>query len=115
MSELLKYQMAFARLVPRLIDHAHLLGFGVTIAEVYRPNVTAELYAIAGVGSKQSVHPLRLAIDLNLFRDGVWLTKSEDHRALGLFWERQHPLARWGGLFSKPDGNHYSLSWGGRA
>ena len=54
---------------------------------------------------------MRLAIDLNLFRDGAFLQSSEDHRALGEWWEKQHPLARWGGRFM--DGNHYSLEHGG--
>ena len=62
---------------------------------------------------------MKLAIDLDLFKDGegfemgckVYLTKTEDHRKLGEFWESLHPLCRWGGRFG--DGNHYSLEHGG--
>ncbi len=49
----------------------------------------------------------RLAIDLNLFRDGRYLETTEDHAPLGLFWESLG--GTWGGRFRDPDGNHYSL------
>lgn len=52
-------------------------------------------------------------LDLHLFRDGKWLSSTEDHRALGEWWEQQHELCRWGGRFS--DGNHYSLEHDGAA
>ncbi len=60
-----------------------------------------------GYGHPRSAHKNRLAIDLNLFRDGEYLSATEDHRPLGEWWERQHELCRWGGRFD--DGNHYSL------
>ena len=115
MSGLLQQQQLFAKLLPRLLDRALFLGFTVTLGEVYRPDVTVELYALAGKGSRGSVHPLRLAVDLNLFRNGVWLTRTEEHRPLGEYWEQVNPLCRWGGRFPRPDGNHYSLLWEGRA
>ena len=64
----------------------------------------------------KSLHNIGLAQDLDLYKDGVWLSKTEDHTPLGEWWEAygtQHnlPLA-WGGRFK--DGNHYSLAWGGR-
>lgn len=112
---LLEAQQKFARLLPRLIDHAYLLGFSVTMGEAYRPQETAELYALQGMGVKNSLHPLRLAVDLHLFQGEKYLTRSEDHEPLGRFWERLDPSCVWGGRFARPDGNHYSLSWGGRA
>ena len=66
----------------------------------------------AGKGSFRSLHPDRLAVDLNLFKDGVWLTKTEDHRVLGEFWESLGADHRWGGRFG--DGNHYSIEHQGR-
>ena len=50
----------------------------------------------------------------NLFKDGKFLTSSEDHRTLGEFWKTLHPDCCWGGDFSRPDGNHYSMEWQGR-
>ena len=107
-------QRAFARLVPRLIDKAHELGFEVTLGDAYRSPQQAAANAAAGTGIANSLHTLRLAIDLNLFRDGVYLTRSEDHKPLGDYWKTLHPLCSWGGDFvSRPDGCHYSLTHNG--
>lgn len=58
--------------------------------------------------SPKSYHYFRLAADLNLFRDGEYLTHTEDHRPLGERWIELG--GTWGGNFKRPDGNHYS--WG---
>lgn len=101
-------QKAFARLVPRLIDRAHELGFEVTLGDAYRdPRVHGALGVKLGYGHPRSAHKQKIAIDLNLFKDGVFLETTEAHKELGEWWEKQHPLARWGGRFS--DGNHYSF------
>jgi len=115
MTGLLERQQLFAGLLVELIDRAAELGYGVTLGEVYRPDATVELTALAGRGSRASLHPLRLAVDLHLFRGAVYLTRTEDHRELGLWWENRNALCRWGGRFALPDGNHYSLEWEGRA
>lgn len=89
-----------------LIVHAYELGYEMTFGDAYRdPRVT--------YGHPNSTHRKRLAVDLNLFKDGKYLTTTEDHRELGEWWEKQHPLARWGGRFE--DGNHYSFEWDGVA
>jgi hypothetical protein len=58
-----------------------------------------------GYGKASSCHKIRLAIDLNLFKDGRFLSTTEDHRPLGEWWKSQG--GSWGGDFN--DGNHYSL------
>jgi hypothetical protein len=108
-------QSLFAHLVARLILGAIDLGYEVTLGEAWRSKETAEAYAKKGKGIKASLHRSRLAIDLNLFRDGKYLTSTEDHRELGEWWEKQHELCRWGGRFKRRDGNHYSMAHGGRA
>jgi hypothetical protein len=65
-----------------------------------------DLWAKTGHKAK-SFHYDRLAIDLNLFKDGKFLETTEDHRPLGEFWERQG--GSWGGRFKHPDGCHYSF------
>jgi hypothetical protein len=60
-----------------------------------------------GYSHPSSNHKQRLAIDFNLFKDGVFLQGTEDHRPLGEYWESLDPLCRWGGRFN--DGNHYSI------
>ena len=114
-------QSLFVRLVGQLIARAHEAGYELTFGEAHRPKEQAARMAQQGKGIANSLHTDRLAIDFNLFRDGVFLTTTEDHRPLGEWWEQLHPLCRWGGRFkdsqgrSKPDGNHYSLSYDGRA
>lgn len=89
-------QSEFAKLVPRLIDKAHDLGFEVTLGDAYRD-------PRCPYGSKSSRHKSRLAVDLNLFLNGEYLQSTEDHRQLGEWWEEQGGI--WGGSFD--DGNHY--------
>ena len=84
-------------MVALLIDYATLQGYEMTFSD-----------AFATTGHcKDSFHYKRLAIDLNLFKDGVYLTNTSDHRSLGLFWESIG--GTWGGRFTNPDGNHYSV------
>lgn len=105
-------QSEFAALVPRLIDEARARGYEVTLGDAYRdPRVFGPLGVAKGYGHHSSAHKQRMAIDLNLFKDGAYLGATEDHRQLGEWWEQQHPLARWGGRFQ--DGNHYSFEYGG--
>lgn len=108
-------QRAFTLCVAKLITYAYDMGFELTFAEAYRTPEQAKLNAQNGIGSANSVHCDRLAVDLNLFEDGVYLTTSEAHRPLGEYWKTLHPLARWGGDFRKPDGNHYSFEHNGRS
>lgn len=113
-------QSLFARHVPRLIDHIFESGYECTYGELWRPPQMVEIYVALGTGSANSLHPDRLAIDINLFLSGKLLRASEAHRPFGEWWERLHPLARWGGRFvddrgrPTPDGNHYSFTYGGR-
>jgi hypothetical protein len=106
-------QSRFARLVPRLLDKAHELGFEVTFGDAYRdPRLHGEVGVKLGYGHRNSAHKMRLAIDLNLFLGGVYQTSTEAHRRLGEWWEEQGPDHRWGGRFE--DGNHYSITPDGR-
>jgi hypothetical protein len=107
-------QRLFTRLVAKLIEHAYANGYELTFGEAYRTPEQAKLNAAGGSGIINSLHISRLAVDLNLFKDGKFLTTSEDHRPLGLFWKTLHPDCAWGGDFRpRPDGNHYSLSHNG--
>lgn len=108
MSSLRNLQESFARLVPRLIDKAFELGYTVTLGDAYRdPRVHGVLGVRKSYSHPKSAHKLRLAIDLNLFKDGFYCEQWEDHRELGEWWKKQHELARWGGDFD--DANHYSF------
>jgi hypothetical protein len=112
MSKLRKLQHDFARLVPRLLDKAHSLGYEITLGDVYRdPRSHGELGVFKSYGHPRSAHKQRLAIDINLFKNGVYLDTTADHKVLGDWWKKQHPQARAGSDFG--DGNHYSLEFEG--
>lgn len=101
-------QRLFARHVGLLIAHIYDSGYEATLDWLYRPPEVAAYYASIGIGIRSSLHTVKLAIDINLFKDSVWLRSTEDHRPIGEWWEKQHELARWGGRFG--DGNHYSFT-----
>lgn len=101
-------QRLFTKLLPRLIDHAYASGYELTVGDAYRdPRVHGAVGVKMGYGHEKSNHKNRLAIDLNLFKDGEFLQDTNDHTPLGEFWENLDPLCRWGGRFK--DGNHYSI------
>lgn len=103
-----KKQELFMRLLPHLILKCHELGYEVRGGDLFRdPRVHGAFGAKGGYGRKRSCHKLKLAIDLNIFKDGVYITSTEGHREIGEWWEKQHKLCRWGGRHN--DGNHYSL------
>lgn len=105
-------QRLFGRLFGELLVHIYLHGYEVSLDWGYRPPEVAAYYASIGVGIRSSLHTLKLAEDINLFKDGVWLRATEDHKPFGDWWKQQHELCRWGGDFG--DGNHYSLEHEGR-
>lgn len=107
-------QSRFALGVALLIQHADSLGYQVTLGEAWRTPEQAKWNAANGIGTVSSLHIERLAIDLNLYKDGNWLQTSNDHKPLGEWWESLGPDYRWGGRFSRPDGNHYSITPDGK-
>ena len=112
--KLLQKQMIFAAMVPSLINEARRLGYQVTLGEALRSREEALRLSKLGVGLKNSLHIDKLAIDLNLFKDGVYQKTTEAHRQLGTWWEMQSAgkdfVCHWGGHFG--DGNHYSIGDG---
>jgi hypothetical protein len=103
-----KRQELFASLIPSLLTKAFELGFQVRIGDCFRdPRVHGQYGEKIAYGHSSSNHKLKCAIDLNLFKDGVYLATTNDHDELGSWWEEQHPQCRWGGHYN--DGNHYEL------
>lgn len=103
-------QRLFVKLVGQLIAWTYANGLELTFGEAYRTPEQAALNAKTGAGITNSLHTRRLAIDLQLFKAGTYINKSELYEPLGTYWKGLHSLARWGGDFkSRPDGNHFSL------
>ena len=87
MSELFTKRALFSSLIPRLIDKM--------IADGYTPLLGKDgLKHMAG-----SLHFDGLAMDIDLFKNGVYLTDEESHRPFGEFWKGLNPLCCWGGDF----------------
>jgi hypothetical protein len=104
-------QRKFTRMIAELILWAYDQGYEITVGDAYRdPRLHGAVGVKQGYGAPSSCHKLRLAMDLNLFRDGKFLTATEDHRPLGEKWESMG--GTWGGRFN--DGNHYSLEHEGK-
>jgi len=104
-------QRQFTRMVGLLIEWAYQNGYELTFGDAYRdPRVFGPVGEKKGYGRSKSNHKVRLAVDFNLFKDGRYLTATEDHRPLGEYWESIG--GAWGGRFN--DGNHYSLEHQGR-
>lgn len=100
-------QSEFASKVPMLINKALELGYEVTLGDAYRdPRVHGSFGERKGYGESKSFHKLRLAIDINLFKDGKFITNDLGHKDIGVWWESIG--GTWGGRFQDP--NHYS--WG---
>lgn len=105
-------QRKFTLMIAQLIVFAYSRGYELSFGDAYRdPRVFGELGQTKGYGRANSLHKLRLAVDLNLFKDGKFLQSTDDHKELGEFWESLG--GTWGGRFSSPDGNHYSLKYRG--
>lgn len=101
-------QSIFALNIAKLILWASEQGYEVTLGEGYDDDNAGHMTG--------STHYVRLGQDLNLFRDGKYLTATEDYKRLGEAWKAMHPENKWGGDFkSNPDGNHFSMSYMGRA
>ena len=104
MKELLTKRILFTTLLPKLWDRMRQDG----------------LQPVKGVDGEKhmpgSLHYIGLADDTSLYdKDGNWLNTTEAHQPYGEWWEQQHPDCRWGGRFKKPDGNHYSIAFQGKA
>ena len=99
MSNLQKNQSRFLRLLADLIIYSYEQGYELTGGDLW-----------ARDGHKNgSFHYKRLAIDLNLFRDGRYLIYTADYEPLGQYWQSLDPGCTWGGEFTNcPDGNHFS-------
>jgi len=108
-------QALHVQLVAKLITYVYSLGYELTWGEAYRTQEQAQWDADHGIGIAQSVHCDRLAVDLQLFKDGRYLTNSTDYAFMGTFWKQLNASCRWGGDFHTVDADHFSITWQGRS
>jgi hypothetical protein len=98
-------------MIPSLLNKAFELGYEVTLGDAFRdPRVHGAFGQKLAYGAANSFHKQRLAIDLNLFKDGKYITDDTGHAQLGAWWVTQG--GTYGGNFKSKDFNHYSLGEG---
>ena len=110
-----KKQQRFTECIADLIIYAYRCGYGLTFGDAYRdPRAFGDFGTKKAYAASRSVHKLRLAVDLNLFVDGEYITgETPEYIDLGEYWESLDEDARWGGRFDDP--NHYSFEqWGSK-
>jgi hypothetical protein len=114
-------QSLLVKCLEQLFRYAHSQGYEFTLGDAGSPparrvrlpdgrvDICTDLEHMDG-----SLHYSRLAIDLNLFVNGRYVTSSSSPawKELGLFWESLDPDCSWGGRFS--DANHFSIAHGGK-
>lgn len=97
---LVQQQAAFAQDVIKLLTFVFANGFVATFGEAYRTAEQQAIYIANGASKLKpgqiSQHQKRLAIDLNIFKDGKLCT-AEQVRVIGKYWESLGMLNRWGG------------------
>ena len=87
-------QIQFTKMVSLLVQYANLLNYSLTFGDAYSK-------VEFGVHCFNSKHYERLAVDFNLFIDGVYQTSTEAHRPLGIYWK--FIGGTWGGDFQGQD------------
>jgi len=108
--DLSQKQEIFAKNVGIFINYVCAIpGYALTLGEAYRTPEQAQIDAQKGTGIVDSLHCKRLALDFNLFHNGLYLAQTDDYKQFGEYWKSLHPLNRWGGDFKRGDGNHIEM------
>lgn len=119
-------QSLFMAMVGKLISFAYENGYELTGGELQRTYdqqlLHFEGYTLTKTGSAlklahtskksktmHSKHLEKLAIDLNVFKDGQYLTNKEDCQILGDYWESLHEDCKWGGNWNWVDVPHFQM------
>jgi hypothetical protein len=112
MSELGDKQELFSRAQPLLYLYAQFHGYEIRTGDAFRDERAFGGMGVNGpYGHKNSAHKLKLAIDANITKDGVYLegmAAADAHNFLHNFWDMLGGAPR-----ISHDLNHYSFAHGG--
>lgn len=100
-------QRIFSLNVAKLIIWAYEHGYEITFGEALRTQEQQKIYYDSGKSkTMNSGHLNKLAVDLNLFKDGVYVSDSESHKPLHNYWNTLHTLNK---KMLTWDANHYEM------
>jgi len=115
-SDLQRQRIKFTRLICLLLTWANVReGWEVALGRDFDEQ-NEKLRHMRG-----SLHYLGLATDLAFYINGEYQTDSVAYKELGEKWKSLDPDCRWGGDFKdkngkpRPDGNHFSVAFQGKA
>jgi len=93
LSSLRPKQVIFLRNVAKLIEYSTTLpNLELTAGEMWRTAEQQEIYIAKGLSkAKRSRHQDRLAVDLNVFINGVYRTDKEAFKDLAKYWKELNP------------------------
>jgi hypothetical protein len=109
---LLNLQILFSKNLILLLQFVFSQGYEVTMGEVWRSPEQAMIYFKEGKGIVHSQHCKRLAVDLNLQKNGKYITDTKDYEIIGKYWETLDHRNRWGGHFPtgcRKDLDHFEM------
>jgi hypothetical protein len=97
-------QSIFVPNVAKLITFAYEQGYELTFGEAFRTVEQQQIYFDTGRSkTMNSRHLLKLAVDFNLFKNGILLNEPIDYKPLGDYWESLHSDNGWGGDWDRDE------------
>jgi hypothetical protein len=103
-------QRLHVKLSAKLIEFIYAQGFEATWGETFRTPLQAQANAASGAGIAHSLHIERLAVDLQLFKDGVYVTDVAAYKQFADYWLTLDPLCASGYYFHSVDADHFSIT-----
>ena len=103
-------QRKCSQLIGQLIGWAYENGYEIVLGHAWRTKEEQLAYYNSGASKvKVGKHPKCLAIDINLFKDGKYLTETPDYKPLGDYWKSLDSECVWGGDWGW-DGGHFQYT-----
>ena len=102
-------QQTFTTNVAKLILYINSKGYACTFGETLRTKEMAQIYARTGKGIVDSNHLYKLAVDLNLFKNGVYLSDAKEYRQFANYWLTLNPFNESGYFWKSVDANHFEM------
>lgn len=101
-STMLNDQFEFSLAVSNLIQFINSKDCSCSLKECFRTQQQQDIYFKQGKTKvRESQHQKCLAIDICIFSDGIWLTKFEDLKIFGDYWQSLGRTFRWGGDWNR--------------